>query len=266
MLIEWRLFFMGAIIVSSDTKWGFPYFGPNHQNPAPFLYQVELDHEIPPGMLFHDCLVSIANAHKQHPEGNIYACYGTWIGRGLVWLLYPLDKIQAKETLLDDEETLCYALGTEAGKKRYEEYRSTLISDKGTTLQFLPQFSRLKKDQEDTPMEYLYYITLKLSNNPMDLTFKKAIESIIKAHNQHPQGNYWVTYYQEQANELHIYAPMRRFSEMDDWQSLKSILSVLGDDEAHQARRHYYANVLSKKVQIMTFVPSCDNSGSEFLE
>lgn len=256
---------MGKIVTTGDLRWGFPFTKPNSNQPSPYLYQVILDHEIPPGMLFHDCLVSIAESHKQHPRGNTYACYGTWIGKGIVWLIYPMES--ADDELLDDEASLCHSLGDEPGKKRYQEYRDTLISEETQVLHYMPELSHPSSKEEQTPLEYIYYRIITCNNNVDSHQFTSLVQKIISAHKAHPNGINWVTYKEPQSNNLHLFAPMRHFGAMDNWPNLKDVLKVLfGHEEAHQIRQSYYANILDSKTQIMTFVPSCDNSGCQFVE
>jgi hypothetical protein len=259
---------MGKIVMTGDMVWNFPYFKPDGESPSPYLCQVELDHEIPPGMLFHDCLVAIANGHKAHTQGTTYSCYGSWIGNGLVWLLYPLESLDEDTKRISDETALCDTQGVDAGRKVYADFKGTLISDKKKLLEYVEAYSHPKAKNEDgsTPMEYLFYSTIQLSPHCEEVEFGIAYKKIIEAHRQHPQGIHWLTYKEVGGSALHTFAPMRRFGEMDTWPSLVEVLSVYDPVESAWIRDIYYQNIQSQKVQIMTYVPSCDNSGAEFVE
>ncbi len=261
---------MGSIKVSNDITWIFPFLSPNGTKPSQYICQVELDHEIPPGILFHDCLVAIAKAHEKVKNGNQYVCYGSWIGKGLVWLLCPLENAEQATSLISDEQALCEALGEEQGKKIYQDYQGTLIYEKYTTLEYQPQYSNPKTtfstNEGDTPMEYLFYSTITLADNGAATEFDNAYEKIIQAHQQHEQGIDWVTYKDTTSNVLHQFSPMRKFGEMDTWPTITDVLKVYDEKEAAWVKDIYYQNILSQQMQIMTFVPSCDNSGSEYVE
>lgn len=257
---------MGNIVNSGDLRWGFPYLKPNGNEPAKYLYQIELDHEIPPGILFHDSLVSIAQANQKHPQGNTYSCYGTWIGRGVVWLYYPLEDLSEIKGLLSDEAALVSEHGEEKGKQINQAYRETLITDDKYTLEYVAKYSHPNLTPEPFPLEYIYYIQFDLDDTADTKEFDIAVEQIIQAHQKSDRGVHWVCYREMDSNKYHVFAPMREFGAMDEWAGMKEVLSIYDDKQARQIRDTFYAAIQQQKAQIMTFVPSCDNSGCDFIE
>lgn len=259
---------MAQIIPSLELKWGFPYMSPNGTEPSPYVYQINLDHEVGPGILFHDCLVKMANAHKEHQKGSIYSCYGSWIGAGVVWLMYPMNEADEREKALSDEQVLCEVLGEEEGKQTIEAFRSTLISDERKLLKYLPLASNPSSQKEETPMEYIYYAVVQLNEKSGTAEYQELVSKAIQAHNQHGQGLKWVAYAEEgtDSRKVHLFVPMRKFGDMDPWQGLGEILNVFGSEEAKTIRDSLLAGVEDYKSYLMTFVPSCDNSGCEFVE
>lgn len=259
---------MAQIIPSVDLKWGFPYFSPNGMEPSPYLYQIGLDHEVGPGILFHDCLVKIAEGHRKHEKGRIYSCYGSWIGSGVVWLMYPMNAVDERDKALSDEQILSEVFGEEEGKQTIEAFRSTLIKEDHHILKYCPTMSNPSTAKEETPLEYIYYAMVELNEEADGEAYQALIGKAIEAHNEHEHGLKWVTYAEEnsQSRKFHLFAPMRNFSAMDNWQGLSEILSVLVKEEAKATRDGLLSGVNDYKSYLMTFVPSCDNSGCEFVE
>ncbi|MGW8957634.1 hypothetical protein [Paenibacillus sp. NPDC055715] len=259
---------MAQVIPSLDLKWGFPYTSPNGTEPSPYMYQIDLNHEVGPGMLFHDCLLKIANAHKEHENGSTYSCYGSWIGEGVVWLMYPLNDADGREKALSDKEIMYEIYGEKEGKECLEAFASTLISNESKLLKYYPTASNPSKEKEETPLEYIYYAIVRLNEQTDTEEYQEMVSKAVQAHNQHSQGLKWVTYVEEGTNHrmLHLYVPMRSFGEMDHWQGLRDILSVYGSEEAKRIYDSLLSGVEDYKSYLMTFVPSCDNSGCEFVE
>ncbi|ARF67949.1 hypothetical protein B7C51_09090 [Paenibacillus larvae subsp. pulvifaciens] len=259
---------MSQIISSLEFKWGFPYTSPNSTEPSPYLYQIGLDHKVGPGILFHDCLVKIAEAHKHHKKGSVYSCYGSWIGEGVVWLIYPMNEANEREEALSDEQILDEAYGEEEGKQWMEKFLSTLISDEHKLLKYLPSASNPSAKKEETPMEYIYYSIIQLNEQTETAEYQELVSKVIQAHNQHDKGLNWVTYVEEgtDSRKLHLYVPMRSFGEMDNWEGMRTILNVFGNEAAQTIRDSLLSGVEDYKSYLMTFVPSCDNSGFEFVE
>ena len=258
---------MGNIISNKDLKWGFPFLAPNGSAPSTYLLQVALDHEIGPGILFHDCLVEFAKCHRQHAEGDTYNCYGCWIGKGVVNLYYPKQSIEQINICSNNEKVITDVLGEEKGKKLLSDFKSTIITDDMTTLQYLPNFSNLLEMSNDTtPFEYIYRIVAKQKDSSNVIEFKNMIQEIILLTKQKIPKLNWVTYVDMNSNDLHIFAPMRSFGEMDDWSSIADFLrkqKIPGFDSISQI---LYSSLIEYKTDLLTFVPSCDNSGCEFIE
>lgn len=258
---------MTKIIPRGDVRWGFPLLAPNHIEPSQYLYQITLDHEIAPGMLFHDCLVEMATAHLKHPNGARFSCYGSWIGLGLVWLYYPLQSADDVSNLLPNEQCLMDTKGEIEGKKIYADFISTLSSQDKKVLEYLPDFSNIKIQAADTPFEYVYYIIAQLDNTVVkELSFKNAVKSITAAHNEHKNGLQWVTYQELGTSNVHLFIPMRKLGCMDKWPQLATVLDGKNKSEIYQIRQTLYSGIKAHHNYLMTFVPSCDNSGCEVIE
>lgn len=63
---------------------GMPAHSLRPRHPSPSFCQVLYTLDIAKGGLFHHHLVTTAEVHRKRTNGNIFACYGSWIGEGAI--------------------------------------------------------------------------------------------------------------------------------------------------------------------------------------
>lgn len=261
---------MSRIESISSVKWGFPFSGPNTKEPSKLLCQVTLNHEIVSGMIFHDCLVNIAHAHRNYGDENRYICYGTWAGPGFVWLLYPLQDMKDMDKLLLDQKALMETVDDKNNNytKAVDDLKATLISQEKHILKYDEELSNIRTSVGDAPSDYIYYIEVQIKKSVEKEHLKKCVKEFIEVNNYVDKGHNWVTYTGDSDDkyQMHIFVPARTFSEIDEWKSIKSIFEEYEKSKGvnTNGRGELYSNIVGIRTHLMTFVPSCDNSGFEF--
>ncbi|MBE6051743.1 MAG: hypothetical protein E7214_14105 [Clostridium sp.] len=254
---------MKRIESKKDLKWGFPFYKKEEIDNSNYRYLIKYDHEVGPGMDFHECLVKIAEANKDYASSNnTYICYGSWIGKGIVWRFYDLDTKDDSKDILTDEEVLEKKFGEE-GKKINKDFRDTLITEDKKLIKYIPQLSNSITTEEYSPYPYIYYFEIELTKD------YKVIENELQKLKEAASNNNinFIVYAEENNTNLHLFIPIKNFIELDSIGSVKEILnSYYNKEESANIRSEIYKIMKKNQSTLMTLVTNCDNTEFDIIE
>ncbi|MBE6051739.1 MAG: hypothetical protein E7214_14085 [Clostridium sp.] len=255
------------IVKKEDVDWAFPYYAPFKKEAAKYIYQVNYDYKAEQGTNVHNYLVKLGEANNAENKDNRYLCYASWIGTGIVWRIHPAEEDFNPDIVLDDKDILKKHFGEE-GEKLYKDFRDSLTMEDKKLLKLVPDFSNLENVEvkEDKPFEVIYYVKISLMKSYKEI--ESAVKKVVKSANQNHKNLKWVVY-KEMAddNTLYLYVASRNFAGLDYIKDIKEILLPEYSDEcATSIKEEIYSNIKEYETTLITFTPSCDNSGCKFNE
>jgi hypothetical protein len=247
---------------NGNFAWGCPYFAPRLDHPSPYLYQVLYTLDIAKGRLFHDHLVTIAEAHRKHPNGNIFICYGSWIGEGVITMLYPMTGPDEMKSWTPQEKILLDIYGADDGNKLIKDFGETLRGEERTVLQHLPEFSNIPDPPEKTAFDYVYHIAGTRSAHSRASEFRTLAIRAIEVNRTRDDGLRWITYGEHGAthDRFHIYLPFRKMATLDQWVDVlnNGQISIVDGEPFTQTLR---CGVTDYRTYVHVHVSACDHSG-----
>jgi hypothetical protein len=215
------------------------------------------------GRLFHDHLVTIARANRKHANGNIFACYGSWIGEGVVTLLYPMNSPDKLPSSTLQEDILIDVYGADEAKKLISDFANTLCGEEHTVLHYLPEFSNLPDLPDQTPYEFIYHVSVERSAFSKTAEFEALLSSTIEANRNYKSGLRWIVYGERGAalDRCHVYVPFRKMAILDEWVDvlLNKRISITEGESFTQTLR---CGVNDYRTYIHVHVADCDHSGT----
>lgn len=206
--------------------------------PYPFFYLIKAEVDATKMNAYQEAVAKIAEAHKQHDNGNNWAAFSQFFGGpdALLYFFLPTQKLGELDDWMPNIKVVADIHGEAAAEKIFRTLGESSKS-MSKILAYAPTLSNPDPSWTGSVPAFVYHIQVQAEPGKAS-DYADLVQKMVAAHKDHPRGLHWTGYSVfagGEAGEFHFFVGMQKLGEMDAWPMGSEVLvEKYGEEETEK--------------------------------